>query len=117
MVRQDWMTIVAGEDLVDCLSEEIKSGVLMTGSGRYESESLVRVQEQQERHGILGAQVVKSIYGWSVRYDSGLKNFGVLAGSRMGNISGSLNSAINFARSWVSEDPVHRYAWMQKQGA
>lgn len=113
MLRQDWMVIVAGEELVDALTAEQKASVPMTGSG-YESEALCRLQVQRSVRGVLGAEIVASNYGHSVRYDSGLQDFGLLASSRVKDVDGTLEDAIRWAKAWVAQDPTRRYAWHRK---
>ena len=41
----------------------------------YSSEPLCEWQRDVSRRGIVGAEIVESMYGWSVRYDSGLQNW------------------------------------------
>lgn len=108
--KQDWMIIVAGEALVDALTAEQIARVPM-GCGGFRSEDLCTLQREQSSRGIIGAEVVKSNYGYSVRYDSGLQNFGLLAGSRSGTLDGSLEHAERWVTSWVAQDPTRRYAW------
>lgn len=114
MIKQDWMVIVAGEALIDAMEAEQKAKVEHTGFG-YNSEQLCTLQREQSGRGILGVEV---IYfpgsGCSVRYDSGLQNFGLLAGSRSGYLDGSLESGEQWARAWVAQDPARRYAWRRK---
>lgn len=116
MVKQNWMTIIAGEALVDSLEAEQKARVHQAASGHYNSEELCKLQGEQDRRGIIGINLVESIYGWTVRYDSGLQNFAILAGKRQGNLDGSLEAATQFARNWVASDPTKRYAWMSNRG-
>jgi hypothetical protein len=59
-------------------------------------------------------EVICSNYGHSVRYDSGLQNFGLLAGSRSGALDGTLEDAERYATAWVAEDPTRRYAWRRR---
>lgn len=110
MIRQDWMVIVAGEKLVDALSAEQAARVRHTGLG-YDSELLCLLQAEQSRRGIEGAEIVVSTHGCSVRSDSGLQNFALLAGSRCGMLDGTLGDAERWAREWVARDPQRRYAW------
>lgn len=106
MIKQDWMEIVAGEALVEALTAETET----IASGQ-----LWALQEAQAARGILGVEIVKSMYGYCVRYDSGLQDWGILAGSRKGQqLDGSLEAAQQFCECWVSEDPTHRYAWRRK---
>lgn len=112
MIKQDWMIIVAGEELVDRLSTE---QVLRCRKGAYgyDSTDLVALQREQAGRGILGVEIVQSIYGQSVRYDSGLQNFGlVLAGKGI-----TLEEAEKWCRDWVAKDPQRRYAWRRRPKA
>ena len=59
---------------------------------------------------IVGVELVDSNYGWSVRYNSGLQNFGIVAGCRNGQLDGTREAAEAFARDWVARDPARRYA-------
>ena len=78
-------------------------------------EDLCRVQEKQAARGILGARLVRSMYGWSVRYDSGLQNWDLLAGMRNGMLDGSFKAAVEWAEQWVAQDPTRRYAWASRR--
>jgi hypothetical protein len=84
---------------------------LYTENGRaiYASEPLCRWQASEGRFGILEIEIVESVYGYSVRYASGLMNFGLLAAKRMGNTDGSLTAAMEFCRKWQAADPERRY--------
>lgn len=111
MIKQDWMIIVAGHELVDAMEAEQKAKVKW-GCGGYNSEQLCILQREQSARGIQGAEIVTSFHGYSVRYDSGLQNFGLLARSQ--ELGGTLEAAEQFARHWVSQDASRRYAWRRK---
>jgi hypothetical protein len=100
--------IIAGGELSDALdaekAERVKQG-----------EALPTLQEAQARRGILGAQLVQSMFGWSVRYDSGLQGWGILAGIRQGTLDGSFYDAVRWAEDWVAQDPERRYAWASRR--
>jgi hypothetical protein len=113
MIKQDWMVIVAGHALVDALTAETKARCTWTGFG-YESEGLCALQREQAARGLLGAEIVVSNYGHSVRYDSGLQNFGLLASARSRQLDGSLEAAVQWCETWVAQDPARRYAWRRK---
>jgi len=102
------MIIVAGHELVDAMEIEQKAKCRFTGFG-YNSDDLAVLQRDQSSRGIKGVEIVASIHGSSVRYDSGLQNFGLLATSR--ELGGTLEAAEQFARDWVAKDPSRRYAW------
>jgi hypothetical protein len=114
MIKQDWMIIVAGHDLVDAMETEQKATCRFTGFG-YNSDDLSVLQGEQSRRGIRGVEIVGCIGGYSVRYDSSLQNFGLLATSR--DLGGTLESAEQFARNWVGQDTARRYAWRRKDRA
>lgn len=113
MYKQDWMVIVAGEQLVDQLTAEQQATVRHTGSG-FASDQLCALQQRRAARGVLGAEIVVSNHGCSVRYDSGLQNFGLLAGSKCGMLDGTLEHAVQWATAWVAQDPSRRYAWRRK---
>jgi hypothetical protein len=100
--------IIAGRDVIDQLDAEKDERV---GRG----EDLPAVQVAQARRGYLGAQLVRSMYGWSVRYDSGLQNWDLLASTRQGTLDGSLKAAVEWAEDWAAQDPEHRYAWASRR--
>lgn len=106
------MHLIAGADLYASLEAEKQALVDKTPSGHYKSNALCAVQSAQARRGILGARLIKSIYGWTVRYDSGLQDFGIIAGPRQGNLDGTLAAAEAFAKAWVAEAPQQRYVWV-----
>lgn len=108
MIKQDWMIIVAGHELVDAMEAEQKAKCRW-GCGGYNSDDICAMQRDQSRRGITGIEIVKAIKGYSVRYDSGLQNFGLLATSS--DLGGSLEAAEQFAHKWVSQDASRRYAW------
>jgi hypothetical protein len=112
MIKQDWMVIVAGYELVDAMEAEQKAKVPW-GCGGFKSEELCAFQREQSARGINGVEIVKSIYGHSVRYDSGLQNFGLLARSQ--ELGGTLEAAERFACNWVAQDPSRRYAWRRRE--
>lgn len=110
--------IIAGQELHDALQREKEERVPhSTKPGLehcYASEPLCEWQSELSRRGILPAHLVDSIYGWSVRYASGLQDFGIIASARMGIVDGSLADAERFARKWVAEDPARRYVYVQE---
>lgn len=111
MIKQDWMIIIAGNAVVDAMEVEQKATVPFNGYG-YESEALCRLQSRQASRGIIGVEIVKSMHGYSVRYDSGLQNFGLLAHAQ--DLGGTLEGAETFVKTWVEQDQSRRYAWRRK---
>jgi hypothetical protein len=68
----------------------------------YESNALVALQERQSRAGYLPAKLIKSNFGWSIRYASGLQDFGVLLAPR-GRMT--LAEVIAWGKQWVAASP------------
>ena len=95
-------TIIAGRDLIDRLDAE-----------KAAAPDLCRCQEAQAARGIMGAELVQSMFGWSVRYDSGLQGWGLLASSRSGTLNGSYEAARNWALKWAMLDPERRYVFVR----
>lgn len=110
------MIVVAGEALIDALEAEQRAKISQS-EGYFKSEELCALQAEQSRRSIIGVEIVESNYGCSIRYDSGLQNFSLLAGSRDGTLDGSLSDAERFAKEWVARDSDRRYAWRRKNGA
>lgn len=100
--------IIAGQKLHASIEAQRDATVPKSGA-YFQSEPLCEFHHSLDRRGILGAQLVKSIYGWSVRYDSGLQNFGIIAGSRSGQLDGTYEDAVRYAQYWVDLDPTRRY--------
>lgn len=77
--------------------------------GRLNSGQLCDLQRDLNRAGFLEASIVKSIYGYSVRYASGLQNFDIIASARRGQLDGTFEDAVRYARAWAAEDPDRRF--------
>lgn len=75
----------------------------------FPSEDLCAWQIAESRRGIIEAEIVESLYGYSVRYASGIYNFGLIASSRAREVDGSIESAIAYAKRWQSADPERRF--------
>jgi len=83
--------------------------------------------QERERSGVIGIHLVRSLYGWSVRYASGLQNFGLIRPSRLPDSHGprvwheefadyleARQYAIDYARSYrgyayVSRGDLERF--------
>lgn len=109
-------TVVCGVDVAEALDREraLKVKQSATRPGCFESESLCAWQRSVNGRGFRDVELVKSIYGWSVRAGSGLQDFALLASSRQGQLDGSLEDAVRWATRWCNENPERRYAWMHK---
>lgn len=109
--------LLAGETLYAAIQAEIDATVprsLIPGrEDCYQSEPLCALHATHARRGIAGAELVKTIYGWGVRYDSGLQNWNIIASPR-GALDGSFEHAARYAREWVAEAPGLRYAWVRQ---
>jgi len=112
----DRFEIVAGQAVVDAIRAERERTVTSsrTRAGCYDSESLVEHQQSLSRRGFIGAEIVRSNYGCSVRYDSGLQNFGLLASSRARQIDGTLEDAVRWVTEWQKQDADRRYVWVRR---
>lgn len=114
MIKQDWMIIVAGHELVDVMEAEQKATCRL-GCGGYNSNDLSVLHGKQSQRGIRGVEIVGCVGGYSVRSDSGMQNFCLLATSR--DLGGTLEAAEQFARNWVAQDASRRYAWRRVERA
>ena len=113
MLDKEHFVVDAGQDVVDAMTAERNARVAKSALG-YHSESLCKVQESEAARGYLGVELVQSFYGYSVRYDSGLQDWALLASSKSGELDGSLENAVEWAKKWVSADPARRYAWYRR---
>lgn len=106
------MIFIAGQELYEAMQAERAKAIEASGVpyGHGRSEVLCRVQERQAGRGLTGIHIVRSMYGYSVRYDSGLQNFALLRPARSSS-DPSFAAALDFCRRWVAEAPAHRYAW------
>jgi len=64
-------------------------------------ESLIALQKRQSREGRRSAHLVLSIYGWTLRYASGLQGFGII--HRTCSFDPAV--AIKAAQRWVGSNP------------
>lgn len=100
--------VIAGQELADALSAERLAKIERSELG-LNSEQLCKHQEQVSRRGVVEAEIVESIYGYSVRYASGLQDFGLILPAR-GREDPSLAFAEEYCRKWVAADPERRFA-------
>jgi len=82
--------------------------------GSVDSKSLMRWQETEGRLW-RSVELVKSIYGWTVRASSGLDGFALMAATkeRGGRLDGSFVDAAKWAAEWVALYPERRYAYVR----
>lgn len=88
--------VIAGQD-VKARYDAMRADALR---GPRDNETIPNFQIAANRLGFREAELVESNYGWSVRYASGLQNFGLLASSRARQVDGTLADAIRYAREW-----------------
>jgi len=76
----------------------------------YQSDPLCKLQVSQSARGFRAAHLVLSVRGWTVRYASGIQNFGIL------RLSDSFDpaSALEWATKWVNRDPKSRELYVSK---
>jgi hypothetical protein len=87
----------------DMISEEIAA------LSKFGCEALSMAQVRLCQMGFCEAEIVKSIYGFSVRYASGLNDFGLLYSSRGGQLDGTLQDAIDKAGEWQRAFSTRRF--------
>src|SRR5690349_3222105 len=51
-----------------------------TMNGRAFDDALCAIQQRESRAGFLPFEIVRTMYGWSLRYASGLQKFGLILG-------------------------------------
>ncbi len=103
--------IEAGKDVADKLAALQAKEVqyLPHSPGGYDSERLCAFQQKLAQSGYIEAEIVKSFYGFSVRYASGLQNFGLIFSARSKQVDGTLEGAIDAAKKWQAADPTRRF--------
>lgn len=103
--------VEAGQDVADALTARRAEAVAPSTRfpGCFNSEDLCAFQRRVAGEGFLEAQIVESAYGYSVRYASGLQNWGLIFSARAGQTDGTLEGAIAKARQWQAADPTHRF--------
>lgn len=104
--------VVAGAAVVERMRSTRVT--LVNESGHVRSDLLCTLQRSEFRAGIQGAEICRSHYGFSVRSDSGLNNFALLASSRSRQVDGTYEDAVRWATNWVEQDPEHRYAFTRR---
>jgi hypothetical protein len=80
--------------------------------------NLPELQEEQHYRGRRSVEVLKSAYGWTVRWASGLKNFQLVAGSHHNaHWPGTYAAAAAWGINWADEDPQNRECFVRKADA
>ncbi len=99
MLNTEHFTYLAGnsEEWDDEMARRVADG-----------EDLCSLQVECHGRGRLEAEVVKTLKGWSVRYATGLMDFGLLfKGCK------TFKEAVSKARRWVEDDPDRRAAFVR----
>lgn len=99
--------IIAGREVFEAQEARKVAALGETPPTGFRSDALCEWQRSEARHGIVEAEIVKSMYGYGLRYASGLHDFGIIA--RAAEIGGSLEDAIAFAKSWQAADAARRF--------
>jgi hypothetical protein len=105
MLNNEGFVLLAGNP--SKWDDEIRARCEKRGSF-FESESLCKLQAAQHAKGRRSARLQRTIYGWSVRLDSGLDDRQILYGHRLGNKDLSREAAVAFGIAWANEDPEKR---------
>lgn len=103
MLNTKWYVLIAGNPTK---WDEETENLLDNG----DTKGLVSLQENQAARGRLSAHLIRSIYGWTVRYASGLQNFGLLYASQ----SSDIRKAVEFGVEWANKDPENREFYVSK---
>jgi hypothetical protein len=89
-------TVVAGFE-----AEALHARTLAEAAS-HEGFDLPRWQERYDH--TIAVEIVETIYGYSLRYASGLQNFGLIAGDL-----GTLSDALQFTTQWVDSANADRH--------
>ncbi len=77
-------------------------------------DTLCAIQVEQFTKGRRSAELVATIYGYSVRSATNLDNRQILFGGRQLGRKVSKEEAIEFGKKWANEDPKNREFYMRK---
>lgn len=102
--------VIVGQDVFD--AQQARKIAALGNGPIYNGDMISAWQVTEGGRGIVEAELVKSSYGWSVRYASGLYNFGLIASAR--SIGGTLEGAIEYATRWQAQAPSQRYVTMME---
>lgn len=102
--------VLIGREVADQVAElKKKVAVSSTHPGLLDSASLCRHQVSASSLGFTEAEIVRSNYGFSLRYASGLCNFGLIRSARNREVDGTFEGALAAAEEWVSQNPTRRW--------
>jgi hypothetical protein len=105
-------TVVAGQDVFDEVSRlrAIAAEINPRYGRNYDPEWLPRHQIAMSGRGYIEAEIVKSMYGYTLRYASGLQDFGLIwSRGRGGPFVDNFAQCVEKAREWQAEGPKRRY--------
>ena len=101
------LKFIAGEETWNKLQAEKIMKVRKSERG-YNSRELIILQGEWSSRGVLGAELVQSMHrNWTLRYDSGIQNWGIIAADM------TKGEVIEYAIAWVAMDPSHRYVYVK----
>jgi hypothetical protein len=110
------MKAILGEEVYRHMEDRVKTARSNDDGRNYEGTSArdaseckaSRAQEILHAQGYRKAELVQSLFGWGVRATSGLDGFVWLASCRRGDVDGTHEDALRWAKDWVAGDPDHR---------
>lgn len=105
--------VVAGHSVAN-LIDDLRSKMVRPSThtpGTFDSKTLCDFQRliSTNGFGFVEAEIVASNYGYSLRFASGLQNFGLIRSSRNGEVDGSYAGALVAAEKWQAQEPTKRY--------
>lgn len=99
------LKFIAGQEVWDAMTAEKDQKVSKTDRG-YNSRELIALQGEWANRGILGATIMETFHkGWSLRFDSGIQNFGII------DICPTREAIEYRAKAWVAVNPANRYVF------
>lgn len=103
--------VIAGQVAYDA-EQAMLDAVAPLTHGLRDSEALSRYQTGARS--AIPAEIVKSIYGWSLRYASGVQGFSLIASARQGSLDGTYDAAVAAAHKWVGTH-TDRYVFVREE--
>jgi hypothetical protein len=97
--------VIAGAEVRARVEADYEHARTTAQAGRLSADAgLHAAQRSHSAQGIKGVGIYTTVYGYSVRYLSGLDNFSIV------HPSTTYENAVEFAKGWVARDTSRRYA-------
>ncbi len=100
--------VIAGNDAYLRYSQ-LRDVQVSKTKNRLGSEALPKAQIMLSQIGFIEAEIVASVYGYSLRYASGIYNWGIIYSNRNGHSDEQLEHVRKQAVEWVNQSLQNRF--------